>query len=123
MSPDRTSVFDKICRNSAKADIFLIADLKQPGLNCEEVRQALNGIANDAKRAYEFVLLRALMNEAPRRTRATSVELERCTVDAPNWGRTWRHVTRWYRNDAPLDAIIDHVLPPFVGAAAHGVLG
>jgi len=31
--------------------------------------------------------------------------------------------TRWYRNDAPLDAIIDHVVPPFVGAAAHGVLG
>jgi len=27
------------------------------------------------------------------------------------------------RNDAPLDAIIDHVLPPFVGATAHGVLG
>jgi hypothetical protein len=26
-------------------------------------------------------------------------------------------------NDAPLDAIIDHVLPPFVAVTAHGVLG
>jgi hypothetical protein len=26
-------------------------------------------------------------------------------------------------DDEPLDAIIDHVLPPFVGVTAHGVLG
>ena len=40
-----------------------------------------------------------------------------------DWGPTWRHIMRSYRNDAPLGAIIDHVLPPFVGVAERGLLG